>query len=329
MIHYRGLITPIHRLIIEGRRDMSRPILTSLLVATLGGPVRAAAPDPQAPRAGARAVRVPAPAISISRCVVDYARSSHVGAALTGAVSAVLQDCHVQPGDRVKAGQVLGRLVDQELRAEMEARKIEAESDLGVRIAEAKSAQAMAKLARSEVLIQRRFLSQEEFDAQRMDVRALALEVEQAKHRRRLAQVQYQQVQAAVHAREFVSPHDGVVVEVLKNPGEVVGVGETVFQVVEVDHLKITGALDVSDAWQARKGMRVRIMPDVSGTILPIEREEFMGEVTFVDSRIDPETRTCKVVARVENREGLLRSGLEARMEIFLDDVAAVKPATR
>ena len=172
-------------------------------------------------------------------------------------------------------------------------------------------------------------MSQEEFAAQKLEVRTLALAIEQAKHRQRLAQVQYQQAEAAVHAREFVSPHDGVVVEALKGPGEVIGFGESVFQVIDVDHLRVTGSLDVADAWQVREGMRVRIVPDVSGTVLPIEGEEFVGVVSFVDSRIDPETRTCKIVAMVDNREVLLRSGLEARMEIFLDEVAAAEPAKR
>ena len=306
---------------------MSRLVLTSLLLATLGRPSPAAAPAPSAPRDGA----APAPAISIaiSQCLIEYEHSSRVGSAQTGSLSAVLQDRFVQLGDRVQAGQVLGRLVDKEHRAEMEVRRIEAESDLGIRIAEAKYTQATAKLARSETLVQRQFLSQEEFAAQKLEVRTLALEVEQAKHRKRLAQLQYQQAEAAVHAREFVSPHDGVVVEALKGPGEVIAVGETVFQVIDVDHLRVTGSLDVSDAWQVRKGMRVRIVPDVSGTVLPIEGEEFVGRVSFVDSRIDPETRTCKVVAMVDNREGLLRSGLEARLEIFLDEVVVVEPAKR
>ena len=123
---------------------MSRLILTNLLLATLGRPSPAAAPAPSTPRDGA----APAPAISIaiSRCLIEYEHSSRVGSAQTGSLSAVLQDRFVQLGDRVKAGQLLGRLVDKENRAEMEMRRIEAESDLGIRVAEANYAYATAKL---------------------------------------------------------------------------------------------------------------------------------------------------------------------------------------
>ncbi|MBV8316082.1 MAG: hypothetical protein JOZ53_14160, partial [Planctomycetaceae bacterium] len=46
--------------------------------------------------------------------------------------------------------------------------------------------------------------------------------------------------------------------------------------------------------------------------------------ITFVDSEIDPKTRTCRVFAEVENRGGLLRSGLECYMEIDLRNVSGI-----
>jgi multidrug efflux pump subunit AcrA (membrane-fusion protein) len=49
---------------------------------------------------------------------------------------------------------------------------------------------------------------------------------------------------------------------------------------------------------------------------LEIEKEAFTGQVEFIDLQVSPESRTCKVVAVVPNRDEALRSGLEARMEI-------------
>jgi multidrug efflux pump subunit AcrA (membrane-fusion protein) len=80
-----------------------------------------------------------------------------------------------------------------------------------------------------------------------------------------------------------------------------------------------------------RKGQEIRVTPEIDGDDLPVENETFMGRIVFVDSRIDPTTRTCKVVAEVRNRDLLLASGLEARMEIFLDhplvDQSTEKPS--
>ena len=106
--------------------------------------------------------------------------------------------------------------------------------------------------------------------------------------------------------------------EIYKNTGEAITAGSPIFKVVKVDRMRVTGYLDVSDAWHVRPKQTVRVMPELEGVDLPIEREVFEGQITFVDSEIDPKTRTCRVFAEVENRGDLLRSGLDCRMEIDL-----------
>jgi RND family efflux transporter MFP subunit len=291
---------------------LRRRLIGVLLVLGLAGPPGRAA-DPPHPASDV---------IVLKRCEVEYARSSQVGVASMLASATILQDCHVQEGDRVKAGQVLGRVMDQELRAELELRKAEAESDIEIRLSEAKHEQMLDRLKRSENLQRRAtyLVSGEEFNLHKVEEKTAALEVEQAKHRHRLAQVQRQQTEVLIHAREFISPHDGIVVEVLKRAGEAVSYSEPIFRVVEVDRVRVTGHLNLSDYWRVRKGQRVRIIPEIEGADLAIEREEFAGEVIFLDSRIDPVTRTCKIITEVENRDLLLASGLEARMEISIED---------
>ena len=60
----------------------------------------------------------------------------------------MLKECLVEPGARVAAGQVLGRLQDDEVRAEVRLREAEASSDVDVRLSEAKSAQSANKMRR-------------------------------------------------------------------------------------------------------------------------------------------------------------------------------------
>jgi RND family efflux transporter MFP subunit len=258
--------------------------------------------------------------IVLRRCEFEFKRSSLVGVAHMGATSmTILQDCLVRPGDRVKAGQVLGRVMDREIRAELELRTAEAENDIDGRVNEARYEEAMNKLRRTEALQKRVFVSTEELDGQKLATVTTRLEVEQSRYRRRLAELQRRQAEALVRAREYISPHDGVVVEVHKGQGEAVFVNDPIFRVVDVDLLKVSGYHNVNDYWRVHDGQAVRVSPEVDGDDLPIEHEVFTGRVVFVDRRIDPTSRTCKVVAEVPNRDLLLASGLEARMEIFLD----------
>ena len=125
---------------------MSRKTLTGTLLLTLAaaGPGGGAEP---APGAGSPIV--------LSRCTLEFEKTTLLGAAQVGVVFEVL----VKPGDRVKAGQVLGRLFDAELRAELDLRRAEAENDTDIRLGEAKRALALNKLKASETLSKRNLMS--------------------------------------------------------------------------------------------------------------------------------------------------------------------------
>jgi cobalt-zinc-cadmium efflux system membrane fusion protein len=262
--------------------------------------------------------------IVIRRCDVDYQRASAIGPALSGLGAAtVLQDCLVRRGDRVAAGQVLGRVMDQELRAELELKIAQAETDIDIRVSEAKLAQAVNKLQRSEILQKRVYVSVEELRAHELEATTARLEVEQAQLRRKMAEIERRRTEVMIKARECVAPHAGMVVEVLKNQGELVGPAEPLFRVVDDTRLRVTGRVNLADYWRVKVGQRVRVWPELDGEELAVERECFEGQVVFLDRRIDPESRTATVITEVANRGGMLASGLEARMEILPETAAA------
>ncbi len=271
--------------------------------------------EPQDPSAGVTVVR---------RCVVEFDRNTTVSPTIFG----LLKDCLVEPGTRVKAGQVLGRLQDDEVVAEVRLRELEAASDVEVRLGEAKSAQATSKMQRTGSLVLRNAASKEEYHIHQLEAAAGALEVEQARHRRRVAGVQLEHARAVLRTRELVSPHDGVVVTVARRQGETVAPRDPVFQVVDTDRLRVVGQVDVAEVWRLKVGQAARVIPEVAGADLPVEHQVFPARLAFIDSQIDPATRTCKVHVLAENRDGLLRAGLEARVE-FDPEPPPVAPATR
>ncbi len=252
--------------------------------------------------------------ILLKRCTLEYKKTSLLGANQIG----VLEERRVAPGDRVKAGQVLGHLRDEEFRAELEARATQAASDIAIRVAQAKHRLALSKLERTQKLINRNFASVEELSIQSQEEEAERLSIEDARQNKKLAELERRHTEATIRSREIKSPHDGVVVEVLKVPGQSVSIADPVLRVVDPSELRVTGYLDVTDAWRVWPGQAVKIWADISGAELEIETEAFTGQVEYVDLLISPESRTCKVTAIVPNRAERLRSGLEARMEINL-----------
>ena len=65
-----------------------------------------------------------------------------------------------------------------------------------------------------------------------------------------------------------------------------------VFRLVDADHLRVTGFLDVAHAWQARAGLSVRVSPEIPDADLPMEREVCKGRLEFVDSEVNLENQT-------------------------------------
>ncbi|GAC1464571.1 MAG: HlyD family efflux transporter periplasmic adaptor subunit [Isosphaeraceae bacterium] len=248
----------------------------------------------------------------VRHCAIEYEYSTSIGSP----VMSVLQESLVTAGDRVKAGQVLGRLQDGEAQAEVRLREAEASSDVGVRLSEARNAQALTKAQRTENLVRRNAASQEESTLHRLEAAAAALELEQAKYRRTIAAIQLDQAKALLRTRMLISPHDGTVEAVLRRKGEPVAPRDPVFQVVNTDTLRVVAQVDLSDVWKLKVGQAVSVIPEIAGVDLPVEHEVFAGQIAFIDNQIDPTTRTCKVHVRTENRDHLLRAGLEARIEI-------------
>ena len=266
----------------------------------------------------------PPESIVLRRCLLEYERSSILGAPGRG----ILQECLVRPGDQVEANQLLGRLQDKEARAELEMRQAQAKNDIDLRLAEAKHAHALAKLKSAELLYNKSLLSPLEMSTQRLEASIAELAVEEARLRRRMAELEARKAQASVLSREIVAPHPGTVLAVHKRRGESVAFDEPLFHVVDPRLLLVTGALDVGDIWRVQTGQPVRATLEIGGVAMEIESQAFPGRVVFIDRLVDPKSQTCKIVAEVDDPQGQLRAGLRARLEILPPGTAdPIKPS--
>ena len=262
--------------------------------------------------------------ILLTRCPIEYDKVTTIGTILTGTagLGGKIETITVRRGDHVKAGQVMGNLYDEDLKIELRRLETELASDVTVRLAESKRAMYTAKLQHSKSLTQRNrsFVSEEDMMIDQYNLTESELTLEQAKAHLMLVRLSRDRIEADIRVRQFVAPHDGTVVEILKNPGESIAGNEPILKIVDESLLRVTGFADASDAWRIRPGQIVKIMPDLNGLAPEIEKQEFLGKVVFVDSRIDKESQTFPFMTEVSNRQFLLISGLECRMIVFLDD---------
>ena len=246
----------------------------------------------------------------LHHCTIDYAQSSSVGANEFG----LLQEVFVQRGANVQAGQILGHLVDGEARAQVELAKLEADSDLDLRSRQLAYKQAANRLRISTNLRDKQALSYESYLNDSIAAEVAVVDIELAQYRRTLSKAKLKSAEAHLYARQIVSPHAGVVGEVLRHAGEGLTLGAPVIRIDNPELLLITGKFDVKYLYQVRVGVPVRVKVEIAGADLAIERERFVGKITAIDSKFERATQLCTVVATVENRDRLFVAGLEAVM---------------
>lgn len=183
----------------------------------------------------------------------------------------------VQSGDRVRKGQVLARLDNDEQRIAADQARVTRDS-------------ARQRLGRAESLRSSSAVSTAEFQDAESAVKA--------------AELALQNAELNLRRRDVVAPQDGVVGIVSINPGDYVSTSSPIVRIDDRSEILV-------DFWvPERFATRVQVGADVSATAIARPGESFEGTIQSVDNRIDQASRTLRVRARLENPNDVLRAGM-------------------
>lgn len=121
-----------------------------------------------------------------------------------------------------------------------------------------------------------------------------------------------------VRDSSVTAPFAGLVARRYVELGEFVQTGTSLFELVALDPLEAIFSLTELDT------ERVRVDQKVDITVGAFPGRVFKGRVTFVAPTVDPETRTLRIKAEVDNADGDLRPGLFARINLGVAERADV-----
>ncbi|MCP4908355.1 MAG: efflux RND transporter periplasmic adaptor subunit, partial [bacterium] len=94
------------------------------------------------------------------------------------------------------------------------------------------------------------------------------------------------------------------------NPGEFVAPGAPLFDLVALDPIEVEFYLPETETQRVRLGVPVEVQ------VAPFPDETFGAVIHIISPTIDPQTRTLRVKASIDNRDGRLRPGLFARADL-------------
>jgi multidrug efflux pump subunit AcrA (membrane-fusion protein) len=240
----------------------------------------------------------------------------------------VISTIHVTEGDSVDRGTLLAQMDDVEAQLmegraaiELQLNKEKVTNDVAIRSAKRALVFNQAELRRVEragrdtpgsITISE--LEEVKFRAEQAE-----LDLEKAQHERRQDQLsadlkakELELSQYSIDVRKILAPINGVVVEVLRQPGEWVEPGEKVLRIVRMDRLRAEGMVHIRDLPPDLRGAPVSITMELPGK----GETTFAGKVIFVSPEISPVNGQVRVWAEVDNKDGLLKPGLRPRMTI-------------
>jgi membrane fusion protein, heavy metal efflux system len=296
------------------RAGVDRPDRPSAVAAPAAIPTRPPASDadveivlsPDAvSRAGLKTASVTAGSMAMEVVVPgSVVANSYREVKVTPVAGGIVTRVHVELGASVRRGQPLATIFSADL-ADAQTRYLSMAAMLDA---------DHKKLERTQALVAIGAASRQELEEVTAVHAGHETEVEAARQRLLLLGLAPDQVQSLRSPSQVVSsvtipaPMDGVITGRSANLGQVVGMGQELFVVTDLSEVWAVGDLYEQDLRAVRVGSEAAITtPAYPGTTL-------RGRVTYIDPRVDTQTRTAKIRVALANPDGRLRLGMFVSM---------------
>lgn len=229
-------------------------------------------------------------------------REVEVSTAVRGLVEEVL----VVEGDRVESGQVVAVLDAAELEAELAIARARAGAEGPVRRAAALLAAKQQQYNRLAKLRQQGAARAEEVALAEAELRVAEADMVAAEEQQKIAELEVARLQALLAQNSVRAPSPGVVTEILREPGELVGAQETrLLSVAVLDPLQIEVYVPNALGRRLERGMAAQVELADLGLALT-------GEIADVAVKADAASGTMRVRVHLANADFRLRSGERA-----------------
>ncbi len=269
-----------------------------------GAPAAAGGSPPASARPAAPAVSVIATRIE-PRDFTD--RFTALGTAramesieITSRISSVVSRINFAESESVAAGKLLVELDNKELRAD-------------VAVAEAAVAQSRSQFERSRQLADTKIISESQ--------------LEELEAKMKMDEAQLQAARARLDNSFIRAPFAGTVGLRKVSLGDLVGPDTVITTLDDTRRIRLEFSVPESFLSELRPQMRISAL----STVYP--GRPFTGEITSIDSRVDPVTRAVTAIATIQNLEGLLKPGMfltvaleRARHDVLMVPEEALSP---
>ena len=238
-------------------------------------------------------------------CLIEARQSIE----LRSSVEGVIESLRVHRGQLVKKGELLATLESGTERAALAVARSRAGMQGDIKSAEARVELTRKKWERAVELQKKNFVSANARDEAEGDYRLALEQLRAARENQRLAQLDVKRAEQVVEQRLIRSPVNGVVVDVMLRPGELMSSNQKnpIMKLAEVDPLNVELVLPVSRFGSIKVGQRAEVFPEepVGG--------KYAARVEVVDPVVDAASGTFGVRLRLPNPGNRIPAGVKCR----------------
>lgn len=202
-------------------------------------------------------------------------------------VSGIVDKIYFTEGTNVSKGQVLLKINDIELRAQLSQ-------------AMTKQGLAAENERRANLLLKKEAISQEEYDIASAEYRSL--------------RAQTQLIQAQIAKTTIKAPFSGKIGLRNISPGTYVTPNTLITKLVSANQLKISFSIPEKYASEVKNNTPIQFT-------IPNNSEKYTAKIYAIEPEIETATRTLKIKAIAENPNGKLLAGTFATIELSLENI--------
>lgn len=241
-------------------------------------------------------------------CLIEPTQTVDIGSPVAGLLAKV----HVRRGDKVHKGQIIANLESAAEIASVALARFKSEMTAPTITAENKIEFAKRKFERRRDMRAQNFMSAQEQDEAEGEMKQAESELKQAQESKEAAKLEWQQQNSLLKLRTLRSPFDGVVVDQILYPGEIVepsGQKKAILKLAQLNPLRIYVILPLSSFGKISTGMKVDVIPEQ-----PIGGQ-YTGTVDVIDQVINAASGTFGVFLKVPNPKLKVPAGVKCKAE--------------
>ncbi len=218
---------------------------------------------------------------------------------------------NVETGQQVKAGSVLAEIDPRDVR------NAAAQADADLQAARVKVQTANAQKQRAELMRKDEVITQDEYEAAVLGAASAQADLVKAQTNAALAREKLGDVTITAPIAGTILERDVAPGQIIASASQTVSGGTTLFTMADLSRIQIRTLVDETDIGRIQPGQRARV------SVEAYPGRSFTGTVAKVEPQavVDQNVTMFPVLVEMDNREGLIKPGMSADVQIQIADV--------